>query len=102
MEHFPDGIRKFDRKRHDSIVLHDERYFNLLVYHQEKLQGKVERSVTFAELPNGGYAHRKWFWKIPILVTAKFSTMNQQLLHTDVFLSHHENRVVVRRQAGVI
>ena len=71
-------------------------------YHQEKLQCKVERSVTFAETPSGGYAHRKWLWKVPIVVTANFSTMNQQLLHTDDVLSHHENRVVVRRQAGVI
>ena len=102
LEHFPDGIRNFDRKRHDGIVLDDVRDFYFLVYHQEKLQGKVERSVTFAEAPSGGYAHRKWLWKVPIVVTANFSTMNQQLLHTDDFLSHHENRVVVRRQAGVI
>ena len=86
LEHFADGIRKFDRESHDGIVLDDERDFNLLVYHQEKLQGEVERSATFVEPPSGGYAHRKWLWKIPIVVTAKFSTMNQQLLHMNVFV----------------
>ena len=41
-------------------------------------------------------------WKLPIDVQRNFSTWNQQLLHIDDFLSHHESRVVVRRQAGVI
>ena len=53
-KHFPDGIRNFDRKRHDGIVLDDVRDFYFLVYHQEKLQGKVGRSVTFFETPSGG------------------------------------------------
>ena len=37
LEHFPDGMRDFDRKRHDAIILDDVRDFSFLVRHQEKV-----------------------------------------------------------------
>ena len=97
---FPDGIRDFDRQLHDGIVLDDLRDFQFLVRHQEKMQGKVDRVVTFAETPSGGYAYKRWLWKVPIVVTGNFTTKNPGLLETDDFLGHSDNRVVVRRGAA--
>ena len=101
LEHFPDAMRTFDRKIHDGIVLDDIRDFYFLVRHQEKVQGKVDRVVSFAETPSGGYAYRRWLWRVPIVVTANFTTKNRELLNTDDFLSNPENRVVVRRHTAV-
>ena len=98
LDHFPDGMRKFDRKVHDALILDDLRDFSFLVRHQEKLQGKVDRVVTFAETPSGGYSYRKWLWRVPIVVTANFTTKNQDLLLNDDFLGNTENRVIVQRQ----
>ena len=70
LKHFPDGMRDFDRQIHDGIVLDDLRDFQFLVCHQEKMQGKVDRVATFAETPGGGYAYKRWLWKVPIVVTA--------------------------------
>jgi hypothetical protein len=42
LEHFPDGLRNFERGVHDGIVLDDLRDFSFCVRHQEKLQGKVD------------------------------------------------------------
>ena len=100
LDHFPDGMREFDRKVHDGIILDDLRDFNFLVHHQEKIQGKVDRVVAFAETPSGGYAYRRWLWRVPIVVTANFTTKSPELLDTDDFLSNPENRVVVRRHTA--
>ena len=99
LDHFPDEMRMFNRKLHDGVVLDDVRDFNFLVRHQEKLQGKVDRVVTFAETPSGGYAYRKWLWRVPFAVTANFTTKHPELLRTDDFLGNSENRVLVKRQA---
>ena len=100
LEHFPDGMRDFDRQIHDGIVLDDLRDFQFLVCHQEKMQGKADRVATFAETTSGGDAYKRWLWKVPIVVTANFTTRNPELLETDDFLGHSENRVVVRRGAA--
>ena len=88
------------RQTHDGIVLDDIRDFGFLVRHQEKLQGKVDRVVTFAETPSGKHAYKKWLWRVPLVVTANLTTKNPQLLESDDFLGLPDNRVVVRRQAA--
>ena len=99
LEHFPDGMRTFSRKVHDAVVLDDCRDFAWLVQHQEKLQGKVDAKVEFASTPGGTCAYTKWLHRVPLVVTANFTTKNRHLLVSDDFLGHEENRVVVRRTA---
>jgi len=99
LEHFPDGLRKFRRKFHDGIVLDDMRDFNFCEMHQEKLQGKVDTEVEFASTPSGQYAFSKWLWRVPVVVTANFTTKNRALLETSDFLANTDNRVLVTRTA---
>ena len=99
LDHFPNAMRNFDRAVHDAIVLDDIRDFKFLVHHQEKIQGKVDRVVSFGETPCGGYAYSHWLWRIPIVVTANFTTKGRDMLYNDDFLGHPDNRVVVQRQA---
>ena len=99
LEHFPDGMRTFSRKVHDAVVLDDCRDFAWLVQHQEKLQGKVDAKVEFASTPGGTCAYTKWLHRVPLVVTANFTTKNRHLLVSVDFLGHEENRVVVRRTA---
>ena len=99
LEHFPEGMRSFRRKEHDGVVLDDLRDFFFLVRHQEKLQGKVDTKAEFASTPSGQYAFAKWFWKVPVVVTANYTTRNRDLLHDNDFLGNPGNRVVVERTA---
>ena len=99
LEHFPDGLRKFQRKVHDGIVLDDMRDFYFCELHQEKLQGKVDTEVEFATTPSGQYAFSKWLWRVPIVVTANYTTKNRDLLDTSDFLANTDNRVLVERTA---
>ena len=99
LEHFPDGLRKFRRKFHDGIVLDDMRDFYFCELHQEKLQGKVDTEVEFASTPSGQYAFSKWLWRVPIVVTANYTTKNRGLLETSDFLANQGNRVLVERTA---
>jgi hypothetical protein len=99
LEHFPDGARKFNRKVHDGIVLDDMRDFYFLVRHQEKLQGKVDTKAEFASTPSGQYAFEKWLWRVPVVVTANYTTKNRDLLEHNDFLGNPDNRVLVHRTA---
>ena len=99
LEHFPDGLRKFQRKIHDGIVLDDMRDFYFCERHQEKLQGKVDTEVEFASTPSGQYAFSKWLWRVPVVVTANYTTKNRNLLETSDFLANEGNRVLVERTA---
>ena len=67
--------------------------------HQEKLQGKVDTKSEFAATPSGQYAFSKWLWRIPIVVTANYTTRNRDLLDKFDFLWNPENRVLVTRAA---
>lgn len=100
LEHFPDGLRKFRRKEHDGVVLDDVRDFYFLERHQEKLQGKVDLEVEFASTPSGQYAFAKWLWRVPLVVTANYTTRNRDLLRTSDFLSNEGNLVLVERAAA--
>ena len=99
IEHFPDGMRKFNRNYHDGIVLDDLRDFYFCVRHQEKLQGKVDTETEFAATPSGQYAFSKWLWRVPVVVTANYTTKNIDLLSHNDFLANPGNRVVVEHIA---
>ena len=97
LEHFPDGMRNFQRNVHDGIVLDDVRDMYFLVRHQEKLQGKVDVSAEFASTPSGAYSYSKWLWRVPLVITANYTTRNLDLLKENDFLANPDNRVVVER-----
>ena len=96
MSHFPDGMRKFDRRVHDGLVLDDVRDLQFLVDHQAKLQGKYDAAVEFASTQGGTCAYSKYLFKVPVAVTVNFSTRNLQFLDTHDWLGRAGNRVVVR------
>lgn len=78
-------------------MLDDLRDFYFCVRHQEKLQGKVDAVTEFAATPSGQYAFEKWLWKVPIVVTANYTTKNRDLLDSNDFLANPDNRVLVHR-----
>ena len=96
LEHFPEGMRAFQRKKHDAVVLDDVRDFVFLVKHQEKLQGKSDARVEFASTPGGQCSFSKWLHRVPMVVTANNRTKSSHLLDTDDFLGNLDNRVLVR------
>ena len=94
-EHFPDGMRQFQRGVHDAIILDDIRDLKFIVRHQEKLQGKCDARLEFASTPGGQCAYGKWLFCIPIVATCNYSTVNLGLLETDDFLGLAKNRELV-------
>ena len=95
LDHFPDGLRHFDRQAHDAIILDDLRDFKFCVLHQEKLQGKVSTKFEFATTASGMSAYSKWLWKVPLVFTANYTTRNLELLRQNDFLGRPENRVLI-------
>ena len=95
LEHFPDAMRAFCRQTHDGIVLDDVRDLKFLVRFQDKLQGKYDARVEFAATPGGTCSYSRWLWKVPVVITANFTTLNRDLLDSDDFLGNPENRVRV-------
>ena len=95
LAHFPEGMRAFNRKKHDAVVLDDCRDFAFLVHHQEKLQGKSDARVEFASTPGGQCSYVKWLHRVPIVATANYTTANRQLLDIDDFLGNRANRVLL-------
>jgi len=75
------------------------RDFYFLELHQEKLQGKVDTEIEFASTPSGQHSFSKWLWRVPVVVTANYTTKNRQLLETSDFLANRDNRVLVERTA---
>jgi hypothetical protein len=92
---FPEGLRLFDRTKHDAIILDDVRDLAFLATHQDKLQGKYDAQVEFATTPGGMCAYTKYLFAVPVAVTANFSTLNLNLLRTHDWLSNDNNRLVV-------
>ena len=95
LDHFPDGLRHFDRQVNDAIILDDLRDFKFCVLHQEKLQGKVGARVEFATTASGMFAYSKWLWKVPLVFTANYTTRNLDLLQRNDCLGRPENRVLI-------
>jgi len=96
LEQLPDGLRAFDRKRHDGIVLDDVRDFGFLVRHQEKLQSKYDVRLELGTTPGGQCTYHKWLWRVPLVVTANYSTTGRELLDTDDFLGNLGNRTLLQ------
>ena len=95
LEHFPDGMRAFDRKRHDGVVLDDLRDLLFLHHHQDKVQGKYDSEVEFGSTQGGTCAYYKDLFAIPFVATVNYSTLNLDALDSHDFLSLPANRVVV-------
>ena len=99
LEQFPDGLRCFKRNVHDGLVLDDVRDLTFLVENQEKLQSKYDAKLEFGTTPSGQHAFFKWLWRVPVVVTANYTTKNRDLLQTDDFLANADNRTVVERDS---
>ena len=93
--HFPDGLRRFDRRRHDGIILDDIRDFNFLADNQHALQGKYNAEVEFASTPGGQCAYALDLYAVPIVAAANHSTKNSQLLDDHDWLSKTSNRRII-------
>ena len=89
--HFPEKMRRFDKKRFDGIVLDDVRDLAFVAEHQEKLQGNYEAEVEFASTAGGTCAYYKDLWKVPVVVTINYSTRNLDFLASHDYLSKKEN-----------
>ncbi|CAE7432135.1 unnamed protein product, partial [Symbiodinium necroappetens] len=96
LEVFPEGMRSFERGKHDGIILDDVRDLAFLAAHQDKLQGKYDTRVEFATTPGGTCAFTKYLFAIPLAVTVNYSTRNLDFLETHDWLSHEGNRVVIK------
>jgi hypothetical protein len=93
--HFPDGMREFDRDKHDGIVLDDIRDLLFLSEHQDKVQGKYDAEVEFGSTQGGTCAYYLDLFAIPIVATINFSTKHMEALEQNDFLSCRGNRVLV-------
>ena len=91
-----DALVLSKKNNYDAIILDDVRDLYFLVRHQEKCQGKYDYRVEFGTTPGGGCAFFRWLWKVPLVVTANYTTKSLDLLETDDFLGNAGNRVVVR------
>ena len=95
LTHFPEGMRAFNRKRHDALILDDVRDLAFLANHQEKLQGKYDSLVEFASTQGGTCAYTKDLFAVPVVVTINYSTLNLGFLESHDWLGNSENRAVV-------
>ena len=95
LTHFPDGMRKFNRKSHDGLVLDDVRDLKFVTDNQDKLQGKYDARVEFASTQGGTCAYRKYLYATPTIVTINFSTANLEYLQSHDWLGKESNRVLI-------
>ena len=95
MTTFPDGMRAFNRKVHDGVILDDVRDMAYIADNQDKLQGKYDAHVEFATTQGGTCAYKKYLFATPIVVTGNYSTGNLGFLQSHDWLGKDLNRVVV-------
>ena len=95
LDYFPESMRKFQRGKHDAIILDDVRDCMFFVKHQAKLQGKYDYMVEFASTPGGQCAYERDLFAAPIAVTINNTTKNRHLLESDDWLSNPGNRVLL-------
>ena len=100
IEYFPESMRKFQRGKHDGLILDDVRDCMFFIKHQEKIQGKYDYMVEFASTPGGQCAYERDLFAIPIAATINDTTANLHLLHSDDWLSHPGNRVLLKWPVG--
>ena len=80
LEHFPEGMRRFERDKIDGLVLDDVRDLTFLSDHQEKLQGKYSGPVEFGSSPCGERAYWRDLFRVPVVVSVNDSTKNLHFL----------------------
>ena len=95
LKQFPEGMRSFNRKVHQGLVLDDVRDLDFVVEHQEKLQGKYNSLVEFGTTAGGTCAYWRDLYKVPVVITINNSTRNLELLAKDDFLSNPSNVVLL-------
>ena len=95
LDYFPDAMRKFQRGRHDAIILDDVRDCMFFVNHQEKLQGNYDYMVEFASTPGGKCAYELDLFAVPLVATINKTTKNRDLLESDDWLSNPGNRILL-------
>ena len=88
LTHFPDGMRQFDKRVHDGLILDDVRDLTFVVHHQDKLQGKYKREVEFASTPGGQCVYAKDMFAVPIVITINNSTEHLEFLTEDDWLGN--------------
>jgi len=98
---FPEGMRSFNREHHDGLVLDDIRDLEFLASHQDKLQASSHRAIEFAHTPGGTCAYKKYLYKVPVVATVNYSTVNLHYLSTHDWLKQSSNRVVVEWPAAM-
>ena len=91
---FPDGLRKFNRKIYDGLVLDDIRDLKFIEDHQDKLQGKYDARLEFGTTAGGTCAYSKWLFRIPVVVTINFSTLHLEWLLSHDWLGRPGNRAL--------
>ena len=90
--HFPDKLWSFDRKTHDGIVLDDVRDLRFLTENQDKIQGKYNVELEFGVTPGGQCKYEKYLFRIPIVATLNYSTLNLEFLESHDWLGKAGNR----------
>ena len=83
------------RKLHDGLVLDDVRDLRFLTENQDKIQGKYNVELEFGITPGGQCNYQKYLFRVPIVATINYSTLNLEFLETHDWLSKAGNRVVV-------
>ena len=91
VDFFPDALRRFQRGKHDAIVLDDVRDLAFLVRQQHVFQSKYQKTTEFAQTPGGVCSYNKYLYRVPFIATANYSTINLHLLDTDDYLSRRQN-----------
>ena len=95
LEHFPIKMKKFDRKRHDGLILDDVRDMEFLAANQDKIQAVEHRAIEFASTAGGTCAFEKYLYQVPIAITVNYSTKNLHFLQDHDWLKMENNRVLV-------
>ena len=94
LTHFPNAMRKYNRRTHDGIVLDDVRDFAFITEHQHIFQGKYDTVVEFGSSPCGGAVYEKYLFKTPSVTTVNKSTLNLEFFKSHDCLGKPDNRIL--------
>ena len=89
--YFPEGMREFNKRKFDAVILDDVRDLEFVREHHEKFQGKYDYQVPFAPTPGGTCAYKRDLYKVPFVLTVNNSTRNLDFLMSDDFCNKPEN-----------
>ena len=86
----PDGMRSYDRDRHDCIIYDDVRNADFIRKHQEVFQSK-STIVELGRSPTGQSSFNVLLYRTPQIFTLNFSTEHLEVFHDDDFCSNPGN-----------